>query len=158
MAAKRDDSSGWTLIRRPLIRLPALLSCSAPPPAAPCCPRSLFLRKLKQTLRIPVLALVDSDPYGLKILSVYMKGGCCGWGRLLCFLVLFVHLEGWAARQAAGAMNDCWGGGCRGGRPPVLLCLLAFCLPPCLAPSLCGGLGWTCPMPANPTSPSCCSR
>jgi len=34
----------------------------------------LFLKKLKQTLRIPVLALVDSDPYGLKILSVYMKG------------------------------------------------------------------------------------
>ncbi len=25
-------------------------------------------------LKIPVLALVDSDPYGLKILSVYMKG------------------------------------------------------------------------------------
>lgn len=36
--------------------------------------RRLFLRKLKQVLRIPVLALVDSDPYGLKILSVYMKG------------------------------------------------------------------------------------
>lgn len=35
---------------------------------------SLFLRKLKLTLKIPVLALVDSDPYGLKILSVYMKG------------------------------------------------------------------------------------
>eukprot|EP00803_Ostreobium_quekettii_P006159 evm.model.scf_955.6 EVM.evm.TU.scf_955.6 scf_955:34709-40779(+) len=34
----------------------------------------LFLRKLKTALRIPVLALVDSDPYGLKILSVYMKG------------------------------------------------------------------------------------
>eukprot|EP00798_Chlamydomonas_sp_ICE-L_P011429 gene11429-17115_t len=34
----------------------------------------LFLRKLKTTLKIPVLALVDSDPYGLKILSVYMKG------------------------------------------------------------------------------------
>lgn len=34
----------------------------------------LFLRKLKDTLKIPVLALVDSDPYGLKILSVYMKG------------------------------------------------------------------------------------
>lgn len=34
----------------------------------------LFLRKLKQELKIPVLALVDSDPYGLKILSVYMKG------------------------------------------------------------------------------------
>lgn len=34
----------------------------------------LFLRKLKTTLRLPVLALVDSDPYGLKILSVYMKG------------------------------------------------------------------------------------
>ena len=34
----------------------------------------LFLRKLKTTLKIPVIALVDSDPYGLKILSVYMKG------------------------------------------------------------------------------------
>jgi hypothetical protein len=34
----------------------------------------LFLKKLKHTLRIPVLALVDSDPYGLKILAVYMKG------------------------------------------------------------------------------------
>mmetsp|Transcript_7513 Transcript_7513/g.22212 ORF Transcript_7513/g.22212 Transcript_7513/m.22212 type:complete len:417 (-) Transcript_7513:1719-2969(-) len=34
----------------------------------------LFLRKLKMELKIPVLALVDSDPYGLKILSVYMKG------------------------------------------------------------------------------------
>ena len=46
------------------------------PPATPT--RSpttrLFLRKLKLTLKIPVLALVDSDPYGLKILSVYMKG------------------------------------------------------------------------------------
>jgi meiotic recombination protein SPO11 len=29
---------------------------------------------LRYTLKIPVLALVDSDPYGLKILSVYMKG------------------------------------------------------------------------------------
>lgn len=34
----------------------------------------LFLRKLRYALKIPVLALVDSDPYGLKILSVYMKG------------------------------------------------------------------------------------
>lgn len=42
----------------------------------------LFLKKLKQTLNIPVLALVDSDPYGLKILSVYMKGiGFVGNGR-----------------------------------------------------------------------------
>lgn len=37
----------------------------------------LFLRKLRDTLRVPVLALVDSDPYGLKILSVYMKGAPC---------------------------------------------------------------------------------
>ena len=40
----------------------------------------LFLRKLRSELRIPVLALVDSDPYGLKILSVYMKvwnATCC---------------------------------------------------------------------------------
>lgn len=34
----------------------------------------LFLRKLKFMLNIPVLGLVDSDPYGLKILSVYMSG------------------------------------------------------------------------------------
>ncbi|KAJ8620886.1 hypothetical protein MRB53_029415 [Persea americana] len=34
----------------------------------------LFLRKMKTELRLPVLALVDSDPYGLKILSVYMCG------------------------------------------------------------------------------------
>ncbi|KAK7279388.1 hypothetical protein RJT34_24439 [Clitoria ternatea] len=33
----------------------------------------LFLRKMKTDLKLPVLALVDSDPYGLKILSVY---GC----------------------------------------------------------------------------------
>ncbi|GLE06353.1 hypothetical protein PINS_up015600 [Pythium insidiosum] len=34
----------------------------------------MFLRRLKLELRIPVLGLVDSDPYGLKILSVYMSG------------------------------------------------------------------------------------
>lgn len=34
----------------------------------------LFLKKLKDTLMIPILGLVDSDPYGLKILSVYMSG------------------------------------------------------------------------------------
>lgn len=33
-----------------------------------------LLRRLKLELRIPVLALVDADPYGLKILSVYMSG------------------------------------------------------------------------------------
>lgn len=34
----------------------------------------LFLKKLKTELKLPVLGLVDSDPYGLKILSVYMSG------------------------------------------------------------------------------------
>ena len=34
----------------------------------------LFVRKLKMELQIPVLALMDSDPYGLKILSVYGSG------------------------------------------------------------------------------------
>ena len=34
----------------------------------------LFLRKLRDELKIPVLALVDSDPYGLKILSVSEQG------------------------------------------------------------------------------------
>ena len=58
----------------------------SPPPLPPRCLQPdvatrLFLRKLKQTLRIPVLALVDSDPYGLKILSVYMKGEGGGRGE-----------------------------------------------------------------------------
>ncbi|KAL0245941.1 hypothetical protein GEMRC1_007157 [Eukaryota sp. GEM-RC1] len=34
----------------------------------------LFLSKLKEVLGIPILGLFDSDPYGLKILSVYMSG------------------------------------------------------------------------------------
>jgi len=34
----------------------------------------MFLKRLKEELKIPVLGLVDSDPYGLKILSVYMSG------------------------------------------------------------------------------------
>lgn len=34
----------------------------------------LFLKKLREELGIPILGLVDSDPYGLKILSVYMCG------------------------------------------------------------------------------------
>eukprot|EP00466_Bigelowiella_natans_P017188 jgi/Bigna1/43146/e_gw1.73.16.1 len=33
-----------------------------------------FLKKIKTELNIPVLGLVDADPYGLKILSVYMSG------------------------------------------------------------------------------------
>jgi len=33
----------------------------------------LFLHKIRAQLKIPVLALVDSDPYGLKILSVYSR-------------------------------------------------------------------------------------
>jgi DNA topoisomerase VI subunit A len=27
----------------------------------------VFLKRVKETLKIPVLALVDSDPYGLKV-------------------------------------------------------------------------------------------
>ena len=34
----------------------------------------LFLKKLRSELNIPILGLVDSDPYGLKILSVYTSG------------------------------------------------------------------------------------
>jgi meiotic recombination protein SPO11 len=34
----------------------------------------MFLSRLTAELQIPVLGLVDSDPYGLKILSVYMSG------------------------------------------------------------------------------------
>ena len=56
-----------------------------PPPSSP---RRLFLKKLKTTLKIPVLALVDSDPYGLKILSVYMKVGGGKRGSLLRCVVV----------------------------------------------------------------------
>lgn len=34
----------------------------------------MFLARITNELQIPVLGLVDSDPYGLKILSVYMSG------------------------------------------------------------------------------------
>ena len=34
----------------------------------------LFLNKVRSALNIPILGLFDADPYGLKILSVYMKG------------------------------------------------------------------------------------
>jgi meiotic recombination protein SPO11 len=34
----------------------------------------LFLNKVRASLNIPILGLFDADPYGLKILSVYMKG------------------------------------------------------------------------------------
>jgi meiotic recombination protein SPO11 len=34
----------------------------------------LFLKKITSQLKIPVLSLVDSDPYGLKIMSVYCSG------------------------------------------------------------------------------------
>lgn len=34
----------------------------------------LFLNKVRTSLNIPILGLFDADPYGLKILSVYMKG------------------------------------------------------------------------------------
>ena len=34
----------------------------------------LFISKVKRELKLPVLALVDADPYGLKIISVYMQG------------------------------------------------------------------------------------
>lgn len=34
----------------------------------------LFLKRLREVLKVPILGLVDSDPYGLKILSVYMSG------------------------------------------------------------------------------------
>jgi len=33
----------------------------------------LFLRKLKQALKIPILALMDSDPHGIRIMCTYMK-------------------------------------------------------------------------------------
>merc|ERR1711865_997391 len=34
----------------------------------------MFLSRITKELKIPVFGLVDSDPYGLKILSVYMSG------------------------------------------------------------------------------------
>ncbi len=42
----------------------------------------MFLRKLKNELQLPVLALMDSDPYGVKIMSVYMSGSKV---RFSCF-------------------------------------------------------------------------
>jgi meiotic recombination protein SPO11 len=36
--------------------------------------RRLFLKKMKTDLRIPVLGLVDSDPYGLKVRRQRVNG------------------------------------------------------------------------------------
>ena len=38
------------------------------------CARPVLSHQVRATLNIPVLGLFDADPYGLKILSVYMKG------------------------------------------------------------------------------------
>ena len=48
--------------------------CFLPPLRAQDVATRLFLKRLKRELNIPVMGLVDSDPYGLKILSVYMSG------------------------------------------------------------------------------------
>lgn len=55
------------------------------------CHCRLFLRKLKDTLKIPVLALVDSDPYGLKILSVFMKGRQKGKNPLQAMITAIIR-------------------------------------------------------------------
>jgi meiotic recombination protein SPO11 len=34
----------------------------------------MFLTRLKKELQIPIMGMFDSDPYGLKIMSVYMQG------------------------------------------------------------------------------------
>jgi meiotic recombination protein SPO11 len=34
----------------------------------------MFVKRVRETLKIPVLGLFDSDAHGLKILSVYMQG------------------------------------------------------------------------------------
>ena len=47
----------------------------------------LFLRKLRDELKIPVLALVDSDPYGLKILSV-RRESLSFFSSVFCFFLL----------------------------------------------------------------------
>ena len=36
----------------------------------------LFLKKVKETLKIPVLGLVDSDPYGLKVTRAHKPISC----------------------------------------------------------------------------------
>jgi DNA topoisomerase VI subunit A len=36
------------------------------------CARPVLSHQVRATLNIPVLGLFDADPYGLKILSVYM--------------------------------------------------------------------------------------
>ena len=56
--------------------------------------RRLFLKRLRDVLRIPVLALVDADPYGLKILSVYMKGACLLTRYHACVLFRNVYMQG----------------------------------------------------------------
>ena len=85
----------------------------------------LFLRKLRDTLQIPVLALVDSDPYGLKILSVYMKGELC--------LSPDLHCRSFRLDPSGSACMHA----CKSGLPVLTEVNLnpspsAECVPPCL--------------------------
>jgi len=57
----------------------------------------LFLKRVSESLNIPVLGLVDADPSGLKIISVYMQGAslcscffCCCFFLFLFFLFSFI--------------------------------------------------------------------
>ena len=53
----------------------------------------LFLKRLSESLNIPVLGLVDADPSGLKIISVYMQGAslyCYAYLRVLISLLFSV--------------------------------------------------------------------
>jgi meiotic recombination protein SPO11 len=43
-------------------------------PAARCNTCFISLAQVRSSLNIPILGLFDADPYGLKILSVNMKG------------------------------------------------------------------------------------
>lgn len=74
LAAAATHASSSPPRASPTWRLGAPAAAPRPPSPAHAARCSLFLKKLKMELKIPVLALMDSDPYGLKILSVYMVG------------------------------------------------------------------------------------
>jgi meiotic recombination protein SPO11 len=67
-------------------------------------PRRLFLKKMKTDLRIPVLGLVDSDPYGLKARATWRCRRVAGCARVpvdratllmaCCEQILSVYMSG----------------------------------------------------------------
>jgi len=78
--------------------------------------------------RIPILALVDADPYGLDILSVYKYGSCATAHEGDTLIAPRIELLGIKITEMQGYEDQAWGGRLTdlhlgSGFPPTSYCL-----------------------------------